>query len=89
MGDWCDFDLFGNQKVSTVSTQLNWSTLSTKLTWSHYSELLSLKDINEINYYIKITEKQNLSVRELRNRIKSIIVINLKNKHILLVYVSD
>ncbi len=48
-----------------------WSTLSTELTWSHYSELLSLKNINEINYYIKIAEDRNLSVRELRQRIKS------------------
>ena len=47
-----------------------WSTVSTKLTWSHYSELLVINDINEINYYIKITEEQNLSVRELRNKIK-------------------
>ena len=29
------------------------------------------RDINEINYYIKITEEQNLSVRELRYKIKS------------------
>jgi len=49
----------------------NWSTVSTKITWSHYSELLSLKDINIINYYIKITEEENLSVRELRNKIKN------------------
>ena len=25
-----------------------------QLTWSHYCELLSLKDINEINYYIDL-----------------------------------
>ena len=47
------------------------STLSANLTWSHYSELLSLKTEEEINYYIKLTEKQNLSVRELRTRIKN------------------
>ncbi len=47
------------------------ATVSGKLTWSHYSELLSLKNINEINYYIKITEENNLSVRELRERIKN------------------
>ena len=46
-------------------------TVSAKLSWSHYTELLSIDDINKINYYIKITEDQNLSVRELRNRIKS------------------
>ena len=62
------YNLFGNQKVSA---QLNWSTLSTKLSWSHYTELLSINDINKINYYIMITEEFNLSVRELRNKIKS------------------
>ena len=46
-------------------------TLSAQLTYSHYIELLSISDINEINYYIKITEEQNLSVRELRKRIKN------------------
>jgi predicted nuclease of restriction endonuclease-like (RecB) superfamily len=45
-------------------------TLSDKLTYSHYCEMIWL-DINKINYYIKITEEQNLSVRELRNKIKS------------------
>ena len=47
------------------------ATLSQQLSWSHYSELLSLNDINEINYYISITESYNLSVRELRERIKN------------------
>ena len=46
-------------------------TLSAQLSWSHYCELLSFKDINKINYYIVITEKQNLSIRQLRERIKS------------------
>ena len=48
-----------------------WSTLSTKLTWSHYVELLPLKDVKEINYYINITEEYNLGVRELREKIKN------------------
>ena len=47
------------------------ATMSRKLTWSHYCELLSIDNVNEINYYIKITEEHNLSVRELRERIKS------------------
>ena len=47
------------------------STLSSELTWSHYTELLKIKNINEVKYYIYITDKQNLSVRELRERIKS------------------
>ena len=46
-------------------------TLSAKLNWSHYVELLSFNDINEINYYINTTERYNLSVRELRERIKN------------------
>ena len=46
-------------------------TVSANLSYSHYSELLSLKDINKINYYIKITEQQNLSVRQLREKIKN------------------
>ena len=41
------------------------------LTWSHYRLLLSLKNITEIQYYINISKQQNLSVRELRERIKS------------------
>ena len=48
-----------------------WSPVATNLTWSHYSELLPLKDINEINYYIKITSEQCLSKRELREKIKN------------------
>ena len=42
-----------------------------QLTWSHYIELLKLKDIDEINYYIDISIKQNMSYRELRRRIKN------------------
>ena len=42
-----------------------------QLTWSHYCELLPLEDINEINYYIKITIEQCLSKRQLRERIKT------------------
>ena len=45
--------------------------MSAQLTWSHYCELLSIKDINEINYYINISIKQNLSKRQLREKIKS------------------
>ena len=46
-------------------------TLSAQLSWSHYCELLAIKDPNSFNYYIKICEQQNLSVRELRVRIKN------------------
>mgnify|MGYP003235937768 CR=1 FL=1 len=56
------YKLVEDQKVSPVATQL---------TWSYYCELLSLKDINEINYYIKITSEQFLSKRQLREKIKN------------------
>ena len=48
------------------------ATLSHQLSWSHYIELLPLKDnINKINYYINIISKQNIAIRQLRERIKS------------------
>ncbi len=48
-----------------------WSPLATKLSWSHYSELLSIKDENELLYYVNIAFKRNLSKRELREKIKN------------------
>ena len=53
------------QKVATVWQQFN------VLTWSHYKLLLTFTNIDEIKYYISISSKLNLSVRELRERIKS------------------
>ena len=47
------------------------ATLSHQLNWSLYVELLPIENINIINYYIEISIYQNLSVRELRARIKS------------------
>ena len=47
-----------------------WQTVSAKLTWSHYCEIIWFDD-KKINYYILISEQYNLSVRELRQRIKN------------------
>lgn len=47
-----------------------WQTVSAKLSWSHYCEILWFND-NKFQYYIKITELNNLSIRQLRKRIKS------------------
>ena len=47
------------------------ATMWHQLSWSHYRELLPIGNINEINYYISVTEKNSLSVRELRERIKN------------------
>ena len=41
------------------------------LSWSHYVKLLPLKNVEEINYYIKIIKRDNLSKRALAERIKS------------------
>ena len=61
-----------------------WSPVATKLSWSHYSELLSIKDENELIYYISIAYERNLSKRELREKIKNKeyqrIPIETKNK---------
>ena len=45
--------------------------LGSKLSWSHYRELISIKNIDEIIYYIFICEKYNLSKRQLQERIKN------------------
>ncbi len=47
------------------------ATLSHQLMWSHYVELIPIKNENERNYYINQVILNNLSVRELRNEIKS------------------
>lgn len=55
------YNIFSNEKVSTVWTQL---------TWSHLRLLFNL-EIDSMNYYIKDTMNKNLSVRELEFKIKS------------------
>ncbi len=47
-----------------------WQTLSAKLSWSHYCEILWF-DENKFQYYVRIAELNNLSIRQLRERIKS------------------
>ena len=56
------YNIFSNEKVSPMATQL---------TWSHYIELLSIKDKNKLLYYVNISIEQNLSRNDLRKRIKS------------------
>ena len=56
------------------------AALPHQLTWSHYQELLSLTDIVEVNYYIKVTVEQSLSYRQLREKIKSNEYERLDNK---------
>ena len=45
--------------------------LGHQLTWSHYREMLPIKDINKVRYYINQIITRNLSKRQLQNVIKS------------------
>ena len=47
----------------------NCPTVSDKLSWSHYCEIIWF-DENNLFYYINITEDNNLSIRQLRDRTK-------------------
>ena len=46
-------------------------TLCDELTWSHYRTLLAIEDSNAVDYYIHISRQYNLSVRDLKHRIKT------------------
>ena len=50
------------EKVGTVCQQLS---------WSHYRYILPLENSNKINYYINVSIKQTLSVRQLIEKIKN------------------
>ena len=47
------------------------AALRHQLSWTHYRELLTLDNVNELNYYVEITIEQNLSYRQLREKIKT------------------
>ncbi len=63
--------LLSTEKVAPLVRQLS---------WSHCLMLLPIKNIDKINYYVIQTHKQNLSKRELENRIKSNEYERLDNK---------
>ena len=65
------YEIFRNEK---------WSTSWTKLCWSHYREVLSIKDINEIRYYLNECENKNLSQRQLHEMIKQKFYHRLSNE---------
>jgi len=48
-------------------------TLSHKLSWSHYFEILKADDDLEITFYLKQSEKENWSIRELKRQMKSML----------------
>lgn len=55
------YNVFNNEKVSTLWTQL---------TWSHIRLLFNL-DFDSINYYIRVIINKHISVRELEYKLKS------------------
>ena len=64
-------NLYKMRKFYEVFSDKKLYPLGTKLCWSHYRELLTIKNIDEIIYYIHICEKNNLSRRQLQERIKN------------------
>lgn len=56
------YELFDNEKLTT---------LLSKLSWSYFNEVLSLKKSDEISYYLNQSIIKTLSVRRLREIIKS------------------
>ena len=56
------YEVFSNSKLEPMVPILN---------WSHYVQLISLKNINEIKYYIGVCKRNNLTKRELQAKIKS------------------
>ena len=69
------YNVFSNEKVSQLATQLS---------WSHYVELLPLKNIDEIRYYINICRERNIGRDLLREKIHnneySRLPVETKNK---------
>ena len=63
--------LYGMRKFFEVFSNEKLNPLGSKLSWSHYRELLTIKNIDAIMYYIDICEKNNLSKRQLQERIRN------------------
>ena len=55
--------LYGMRKFYEVFSDEKLNPLGSKLSWSHYRELITIKNVDEIIYYIYICEKNNLSKR--------------------------
>lgn len=56
------YNMFSDEKVSQLATQLS---------WSHYIELLPLKNIDEIMYYIGICKERHIGRDLLREKIRN------------------
>lgn len=56
------YNMFSDEKVSQLATQLS---------WSHYVELLPVKNIDEIRYYINVCRERNIGRDLLRKKIRN------------------
>ena len=56
------YNVFSNEKVAQLAQQLS---------WSHYVELLPLKNIDEIKYYINVCKEKNVGRDLLRKKIRN------------------
>lgn len=54
-----------------IFSNIKWNPMGSKLSWSHFRELLIVKNIDAIMYYIDMCETKNLSRRQLQERIKN------------------
>ncbi len=52
-------------------TELDLADSVCQISWSHFTELIWIKNNNEIKYYLNVVVNYNLSVRQLREKIKS------------------
>ena len=64
-------NLMNMRKFYIVFQDSKVNALRSQLSWSHYRELITLKDNNEIIYYIKLAIDNNLGYRELTKKIKN------------------
>ena len=55
------YNIFKNEKLNALRSILS---------WTHYRELIRLKNIEEIIYYIELCFNQQLSYRKLQEKIK-------------------
>ncbi len=64
-------NLMNMRKFYLVFRERKVNALRSQLSWSHYRELLSIKNPDEIIYYINLTICNNIGYRELKIKIKS------------------
>lgn len=64
-------NLMNMRKFYLIFKDIKVNALRSQLSWSHYREMLSLKNLDEIEYYINLAINNNLGYRELAKKIKN------------------